>query len=95
MLINKSDTNGVCTNCDKKELESPHHMLFRCEKFSSIRTGIFDVLSAQDSNFQSATSSDKDILLYVLDLRCPPINTSACCKLVSSIYKERLRAESE
>ena len=42
-----------------------------------------------------STGSDKDILYYVLEIRCPPINSSACCKLVSIIYRERLRTESE
>ena len=93
--INKSATNGICTNCNNNQLETPQHLLFKCPKYTHIREGMMQDLASQDQKFIDIQNSEIDQLLYVLNLKCPASNIKTCCKLVATIYRERLKAEND
>ena len=95
VLINKSESNGFCMCCNLNEIESPEHTLFKCSKFNSIRVKCYSKIHANDSNFENVVKSNNKLLLYVLNLECPMQNTNECCNLVGTIYKERIKQDTE
>ena len=86
----KSPSEGVCINCTSNARETPQHLLFVCSKFSAIREKYYSSLRVKDSGFNPNTMNDKDLLKYILDLRCPDDNIQGCCSLVRRIYDARV-----
>ena len=95
VLINKSETNGFCACCNLNKIESTQHTIFECPKFESIRLHSYNNILKCDPDFNVISKSTEKLMLYVLSLECPKICINECCKLVATIYRERIKQETE
>ena len=88
-LIGKSDTNGVCQNCNENSIETPDHLFFECDSFTTLRNTLLEKIQDEDGSFNPQSSSKRDRLLYIFDLRCPENSIGPICHFVHKIYNAR------
>ena len=93
--VDKSSSGGKCTLCNRGELETPEHLLFKCAHFSQKREQYFTNLNSIDKDFKPTDMGSEQLLKYFLDLRCPPACVRICCSFVSNIYQMRMDISQE
>ena len=88
-LIGKSESQGICQQCDKNVTENPRHLLFECETYSDLRQPLLSNIVSEDNKFDLDQLSERELMLYIFDLRCPSNCIKAVCGLVHKLYNAR------
>ena len=84
--IHGNHANTTCFLCQNEE-ETVGHFLFRCPRYYTIRTEIYNKIANVDVHFQNLNDEDK--LRYILDTQCPAENLGVCCKFLLEMYTKR------